>query len=404
MSRRRACGLDDAKAASPAQSPTSPAGSCATPFAIPRWQSSSSSSRAAGCTSWRSPSSHPRSSGTRSRTTCRAPRSGCRTRRWDTSITRTTPAWTATPLAVRSGCCGRWRSRAATGLLPFRNSPQRPRLWSGVVGIAGRIGLSARSALLGGLLFASLPLVALQAPTAYNDLVVASFLVIAAYASIGRARSELVLLALAIGLALTTKFTGILALPVLALVAGGGEPDSAVAGAGRGRTRRDRARFAVVHRQPRRNRPFRRSADERHCSGARANTDRDRPDDPAGALLPRRFLRDTRDRPVPVAALSVHHDRRDLRAPRAPRACRRSSVGNRSRPDKARPGSRRRSRLSGRSSRCPCRRRRPVPPGLARVLARRRQARLLPTLTAPGSGSCRRTRRSRGSGRWRRPS
>jgi hypothetical protein len=89
----------------------------------------------------------------------------------------------------------------------------------GVVGIAGRIGLSARSALVGGLLFASLPLVAVQAPTAYNDLVVASFLVIAAYASIGRGRSDLVLLALAIALALSTKFTGILALPVLALVA-----------------------------------------------------------------------------------------------------------------------------------------------------------------------------------------
>jgi hypothetical protein len=89
----------------------------------------------------------------------------------------------------------------------------------GVVGIAGRIGLSARSTLVGGLLFASLPLVAVQAPTAYNDLVVASFLVIAAYASIGRGQSDLVLLALAIALALSTKFTGILALPVLALVA-----------------------------------------------------------------------------------------------------------------------------------------------------------------------------------------
>jgi hypothetical protein len=94
----------------------------------------------------------------------------------------------------------------------------------GVVGIARRIGLSDRSALLGGLLFASLPLVAVQAPTAYNDLVVASFLVIAAYASLGRARSELVLLTLAIGLALTTKFTGILALPVLVLVAAVANP------------------------------------------------------------------------------------------------------------------------------------------------------------------------------------
>jgi hypothetical protein len=94
----------------------------------------------------------------------------------------------------------------------------------GVVGIAARVGLSGRSALVGGLLFASLPLVAVQASTTYNDLVVASFLVIAAYASIGRARSELVLFALAIGLALTTKFTGILALPVLALVAAVANP------------------------------------------------------------------------------------------------------------------------------------------------------------------------------------
>jgi dolichyl-phosphate-mannose-protein mannosyltransferase len=105
----------------------------------------------------------------------------------------------------------------------------------GVVGIAGRIGLSGRSAALGGLLFASLPLVAVQAPTTYNDLVVASFLVIATYAGIGRAPSDLVLLALAIGLALNTKFTGILALPVLALVAAVANPIRrwpALAGAG----------------------------------------------------------------------------------------------------------------------------------------------------------------------------
>jgi Dolichyl-phosphate-mannose-protein mannosyltransferase len=108
-------------------------------------------------------------------------------------------------------------------------------LMVGVIGIAGRIGLSARSALLSALLFASLPLVAIQAPTTYNDLVVASFLVIAAYASLGRARSELVLLALAIALALMTKFTGILALPVLVLVAAVANPMRrwpALAGAG----------------------------------------------------------------------------------------------------------------------------------------------------------------------------
>ena len=361
-------------AASPAEGPASRSASCAIPSAIPPWQSSPSSSRAAGCTSlalafftppleWDSLTYHlPRA-------VVLAARRGSA----DTSRHANDPRLNGNPPGGEIGLLWTMALSGGDRLVALPQLAAASALVVGVVGIAGRIGLSARSALLGGLLFASLPLVAVQASTTYNDLVVASFLVIAAYASIGRARSELVLLALAIGLALTTKFTGILALPGARPRRGGGEPDSALAGARRGRTRRDRARFAVVHRQPRRDRPFRRSADERHRSGAGANTARDRTDDPAGALLLRRFLRDTRDRPVPVA-VSVHHDRRDLRAPRAPRARRRSSVGNRSRPDEARPGSRRRSRSGDRSPRCPCRRRRPVPPGLARVLARRRQA------------------------------
>ena len=75
------------------------------------------------------------------------------------------------------------------------------------------------------------------------------------------------LLALAIGLALTPSSRDTCAARARPR-RGGGQPDSAVAGAGRGRTRRHRARCALVHRQPPRNRPFRRSADERHCSGA----------------------------------------------------------------------------------------------------------------------------------------
>src|SRR5207244_2662465 len=47
----------------------------------------------------------------------------------------------------------------------------------GVVGLARRIGLSPREAVFGGLVFATLPIVVLQASTAQNDLLVASFLV-----------------------------------------------------------------------------------------------------------------------------------------------------------------------------------------------------------------------------------
>jgi hypothetical protein len=86
-------------------------------------------------------------------------------------------------------------------------------------GIARRIGLDLRQALFGSLLVATLPLVAIQASTAYNDLVVAGFLATAAHAVLGRTRADLVVLALSLGLALTTKFSAILALPLLALVA-----------------------------------------------------------------------------------------------------------------------------------------------------------------------------------------
>ncbi len=51
----------------------------------------------------------------------------------------------------------------------------------GVAGIARRIGLDRRAALLGALLFATLPVVSLQAGTPLNDLTVASFLVVAVY-------------------------------------------------------------------------------------------------------------------------------------------------------------------------------------------------------------------------------
>jgi len=88
-----------------------------------------------------------------------------------------------------------------------------------VAGVSRRIGLEPRAALFGALLYATFPIVALQAPTALNDLAVATALVVACYFALGESRAELALCAVAVGLALTTKVSGILGLPSVALLA-----------------------------------------------------------------------------------------------------------------------------------------------------------------------------------------
>ena len=88
-----------------------------------------------------------------------------------------------------------------------------------IVGSARRIGLSRGQAIFGALLFAALPLVAIQASTTYNDLVVAGFLVVCVYGILGSTRLDLALVALGLGLALTTKLTAVIAIPLLVLVA-----------------------------------------------------------------------------------------------------------------------------------------------------------------------------------------
>jgi hypothetical protein len=95
-----------------------------------------------------------------------------------------------------------------------------------IVGIGRRIGLTRGQSLFGALLFASLPVVAIQASTTYNDLVVAAFLVVCAYGLLGRTRLDLILVALSLGLAFTTKLTAVIALPVLAAVALAAQPRS----------------------------------------------------------------------------------------------------------------------------------------------------------------------------------
>jgi hypothetical protein len=86
-----------------------------------------------------------------------------------------------------------------------------------IVGVARRLGLSLRAGVFGALAFSTFTVVALQTPTALNDLVVGSLLIICAYFASGRSRTELALAALALALALGTKLTALFALPALAL-------------------------------------------------------------------------------------------------------------------------------------------------------------------------------------------
>ena len=93
-----------------------------------------------------------------------------------------------------------------------------------VAGLARRHGLSRPEALFGALALATLPVLAVQAQTALNDLVVASFLACAALFGLGSRRASLVLFALAVGLAVGTKFIGLIALPTLVVVVAFSQP------------------------------------------------------------------------------------------------------------------------------------------------------------------------------------
>jgi hypothetical protein len=93
-----------------------------------------------------------------------------------------------------------------------------------IYGIARRLSLGAAAALFGAAMFATFTVVLLQAPTALNDVVVASLLVIAAFFAMGRAKGELALGALALGLAVATKGTVLFAGPALVLFALSSQP------------------------------------------------------------------------------------------------------------------------------------------------------------------------------------
>jgi hypothetical protein len=87
----------------------------------------------------------------------------------------------------------------------------------GVVGIALRLGFITREAAFGALVYSTYTVVALQTPTALNDLAVAAALVACTYFGLGETRAEHALAGAALGLALGTKLTTVLALPVLAI-------------------------------------------------------------------------------------------------------------------------------------------------------------------------------------------
>ena len=90
----------------------------------------------------------------------------------------------------------------------------------GVIGVARALRLGRSEALVAGLLVATLPVIALQASTAQNDLVVASFVVAAVVFLLDRYSGAAPWLAgAAIALALGTKVTALIAIPVLLVVA-----------------------------------------------------------------------------------------------------------------------------------------------------------------------------------------
>lgn len=91
----------------------------------------------------------------------------------------------------------------------------------GVTVGARRLGCGQREALFGALLAASLPVVALQAPSTLTDLGVAALVTSATVLFLRRCTTDLMLGAVATGLLVGAKVTGIFALPMVAVVAAG---------------------------------------------------------------------------------------------------------------------------------------------------------------------------------------
>ncbi len=91
-----------------------------------------------------------------------------------------------------------------------------------VYGAARRLGFGARAAACGAALLATFSLIALEATTAQNDLVAASFPIVAACLLLGGGAVEAVLAGVAVALGLGVKLTTALTLPVILWLAWSG--------------------------------------------------------------------------------------------------------------------------------------------------------------------------------------
>jgi hypothetical protein len=87
-----------------------------------------------------------------------------------------------------------------------------------VHGIGRRLGLELREAAFGALVFATFTVVALQATSALNDLVLVAPIACATCLALARSRGALAVSALAVALAFGVKLTALLATPLAALV------------------------------------------------------------------------------------------------------------------------------------------------------------------------------------------
>jgi hypothetical protein len=90
--------------------------------------------------------------------------------------------------------------------------------------LALRLGLSHRAAAFGALVWATLPVVAVQAPTALNDLALTAPLLAATALAFGRTRAALGLAAVATAVGFGVKLTALLVAPLAALVVLAGLP------------------------------------------------------------------------------------------------------------------------------------------------------------------------------------
>jgi hypothetical protein len=94
----------------------------------------------------------------------------------------------------------------------------------GTYGVGRRVSLGRAAALWGASLVPLFPVVITQSWSAFTDIVFASFAVAAVYFGLGSRREDLVLLSVATGLAMGTKFLGPILAPLFILILALGQP------------------------------------------------------------------------------------------------------------------------------------------------------------------------------------